>query len=510
MRQVSGVDIDPQAVQFARQLEGFQCAETNFMTADFFTVTPDHLRGERFSVILGNPPYTRHHGLTGDQVLAARMALDREDRRLPKTSAYWAYFVVHSLAFLARDGRLALILPSALITSSYGRNVRDILKAVFREVRIFIFRERLFSDAESESVVVLASDFDHANEYAEVSSGDGVEALREFAQHPGQGASINLASDGSQWKRALLPSDATRVLARLETQSLVKKLDELATIRIGVVTGSNRFFVLTPEEAKEARISGRHFVPTITSGTQIRWLSLTSVAWRRLKSSGRKSLLLVPPAGRVAGVVRSYLRSPMGKAAKAASHCTRRKVWFRFTELRRPAAFLTYISEWAPRLMLNPKRVLCTNAVHRVWWRGKVEEEAGLSIALGVLTSATGLSAEIVGRSYGGGALKLELGEARRLLIPVPKIPRGRLQDAAKNICRLMGDGKWRDARELADGVVLREGLGLSEAEVRALRNAQDALRRLRLGVRPGKAREGGEAGRGEVFDRVGAEVVRA
>jgi hypothetical protein len=122
-----------------------------------------------------------------------------------------------------------------------------------------------------------------------------------------------------------------------------------------------------------------------------------------------------------------------------------------------------------PRLVANEARARSTNTIHNVWLVNGVLPGA-LTVAF--YNSLTLLSAELVGRSYGGGILKLEPTEAERLLIPTfPASAANRLPHIDGAIRR----GDVNAALDIVDAIVLRP-LGLSDREIEGLRNARENL----------------------------------
>jgi hypothetical protein len=95
-------------------------------------------------------------------------------------------------------------------------------------------------------------------------------------------------------------------------------------------------------------------------------------------------------------------------------------------------------------------------------------------ISLGMLSSFSQLSAELVGRSYGGGVLKLEPKELQRLVIPI--LP----GDAA---CRILEQvdvrlrkGLYKEATEIVDKEIVSLDLGLTDNELTKLKEAKNRL----------------------------------
>lgn len=96
----------------------------------------------------------------------------------------------------------------------------------------------------------------------------------------------------------------------------------------------------------------------------------------------------------------------------------------------------------------------------------------GRTFAAGFYNSLTLLSAELEGRSYGGGVLKLEPTEAEKLLLP-PLSPE--LTALLPAVDRAIRARDVEAAADLVDPVVLAP-LGLGTDEISALRAARRQL----------------------------------
>ena len=75
------------------------------------------------------------------------------------------------------------------------------------------------------------------------------------------------------------------------------------------------------------------------------------------------------------------------------------------------------MNHFGPRLIVNDVGAWSSNLLHGV--KLGLFAPAPRALAASMASSITLLSAEIEGRAYGGGVLKLETREAERLLIPV-------------------------------------------------------------------------------------------
>src|ERR1700732_3315269 len=115
--QIFGVDVDPGAARYLNSMLEGRKSTSNFRTDDFLGVRPEAFRS-RMQAIVGNPPYVRHHSLSDEQLVKARDALKESRYALNGQDGYWAYFVLHALHFLDKGGRLALVLPAALLNAN--------------------------------------------------------------------------------------------------------------------------------------------------------------------------------------------------------------------------------------------------------------------------------------------------------------------------------------------------------------------------------------------------------
>ena len=160
--------------------------------------------------------------------------------------------------------------------------------------------------------------------------------------------------------------------------------------------------------------------------------------------------------------------------------CRVRKPWYSVPQVYESEAFLTYMSGTDPKLVANDASAVAPNTLHIVQLRlGSRLGIAGLVAAW--LTSLTALSCELEGHSLGGGMLKLEPGEARKVAIAFPRTVAQGLGELCCELDGLLRAGRAEAARERADAVVLQRGLGLSKTDVRALRDGWCLLRARRL-----------------------------
>lgn len=475
-RQLFGIDLDPLALEAAETDERLRLGRENLIHSDFFDVQPSQLPA--VDALLGNPPYIRYQGFNGAGDRARQLAA-AEGVRLTRLASSWAPFVVHGASFIAPGGRMGQVLPAELLHAQYATEVVDFLRHRFGHVAIVVFEERVFPGA-LEEVVLLFADGCGRDGVAEVQlvSWENIADLDLDQIGPGQraGSSTAIESGAGRPKllSQLLPAPTQELMAALADSPEVGRLGELASVDIGVVTGANDFFVLS--EAKAQGIDASLLRPAVSKAAHVAGAQLTDDDHEALVVSGGTGLMFAADASSGARELRSarrHIRAGEARDIHRRYKCRIREPWWALPIPNdgAPDLLLTYCSNEHPRFVLNAAGALNTNTLHGVRPSPGVDPAA---LAVGFFNSLTLLSAELVGRSYGGGVLKLEPTEAEALLLPPLSSELAALLPEVDRAIRARDLGA---ALELVDPVVLKGSLGLGDDEIADLREGRERLR---------------------------------
>jgi hypothetical protein len=134
----------------------------------------------------------------------------------------------------------------------------------------------------------------------------------------------------------------------------------------------------------------------------------------------------------------------------------------------------------APQVCTNHANVHHLNSVHGVYLGPEHRRLGRELLPLAAVNSLTALGAELVGRARGGGMLKLEPGEAARLPVPAPGLvtaARRALTRLRPQVANLLHQRRLAAAVQLVDDVLLIGELGVTPAQLRALRRGHTELR---------------------------------
>lgn len=469
---VFGVDIDELAFKFASELitQGFPMA--NMVKSNFFDVSVRTLGGE-FAAVVGNPPYIRHHWLDEEQKLSAQQAAKAAGVTLPRTADIWAYFTAHSTSFLRKGGRLAFLLPSSVIYAHYAEAVIAKLQASFKQVVLVRLAERLFSDTHTQSIVMLCSGYGQGPTNMVLTDIEKATDLDETLNNLPE--TIN-PSNRRELTIARLTDAQREAWIRLTEIEQVEKLGSVAVIRIGVVTGANNLFVHPSKDVldfigQQCRSLG---VIRRASDLGMPMLLDTDMHDSNGQEYGYRLLVITGELDNLSYPLQRLIMKAEEDGIHMRSHTSKRDVWYQLTDTAIPDAFLPYMGADPYPLTLNKAKATSTNGVHRIWWNSAkwTIEDA----IVGSWTSLFQLAAEINGRQYGGGILKLEPAEARQLAIPIVEGAKAVLPEL-DSLARV---GDKDTVTDLADDVVLRQGLGISNQQIMSLRSGASALAELR------------------------------
>jgi adenine-specific DNA-methyltransferase len=275
------------------------------------------------------------------------------------------------------------------------------------------------------------------------------------------------ADRSGKWTPALLSASALEVYAPLVAGERFTGLQTWGETTLGAVTGRNSYFALSPAQADQLRLAEAETVPLSPPGSRhLRGLSLSTAAWRALGAAGSRTLLFRPGADHVAmsAGARRYLDQGEADGVPEAYKCRVRSPWWQVPLVAPADLLLTYMNADTPRLTTNSAGVRHLNSVHGVYLRKQIQDLGRELLPLASLNSLTLLGAELVGRAYGGGILKIEPREADQLPVPAPATVAGcRAALAARRpaVRAALRDGDLLAAVRLVDQVLLRDHLGL-------------------------------------------------
>lgn len=442
------------AAQLSSRLEAHAPIPAQVLTGDFFQVAPS---GE-FDAAVGNPPFVRYQDFQGASRAAARRAALAEGVHLNALASSWAAFVVATAGLVKPAGRLALVLPAEMLTVGYAAPVRRFLLERFGRVAVVLFEERIFRQVQTEAVLLLAEGSGGTDHLHVVQLADASE-LRHVEPDTWR---ATLSPEDGRWLSGLLTEDVEETYREVTNRDAFVRLSDWGSPQLGAVTGANKFFALTADERAAVGIPDSDVVDISPPGSRhLRRLSLSRSRWEQLGAVGA-AVQLLKPGRSPAKATSAYIREGEKQGLNERYKCRVRKPWWDVPLSPVPHLFVTYMNAGSPQVVANRARVHHLNSVHGIVLpAGK--RAAGMDLLpLASVSTVSRLGAELEGRSYGGGVLKVEPTEAASLPTIAPDLPVGTLKSlrtARRRVATALARGDLDSATREIDAAMVDAGL---------------------------------------------------
>lgn len=482
-----GIEIIPDEADKARlRLKaglGMRAADV-VVNSDFFSwwSRPDR---PQFDAVIGNPPFIRYQSFPEPHRSRAMDIMHGQDLSPNRLTNIWVPFVVAAAAALKEGGRMALVLPAELLQVSYAAQLRSFLTDRFGRVDLIACNELFFERAEQEVLLLLADEARPASSASNpckvnLTESDSVaDIVKRTPREVLKGASPKtVCHDSEKWLKYFLSAEEISFMRALRVGKSTTELGSYASVNVGVVTGKNQFFVLRSSEVEKLGLQG-HTMPLIGRSAHLQGAMVDKAVWRKLANEDHRVHLLhlAPINGtKPKGALASYIQHGESQGVHQGYKCSVRTPWYAVPSVYVPDAFVFRQIYDFPRIVLNQAEATATDTIHRMRSHG-ADPHAIVANSYSYLTAA---SAEIEGRSYGGGVLELEPTEAEKLLMPAT------LGEAlpVEECDALIRAGRLETVLEENSHLILMQQMGLSKAECAMLRGIWEKMRNRRLGRR--------------------------
>ncbi|MXY65370.1 MAG: SAM-dependent DNA methyltransferase [Gammaproteobacteria bacterium] len=440
IRAAVGYEIDPHYGRPAKTL--WRNTGLDIRLEDFTRSEPPG-SGDKFNLVVCNPPYVRHHHIVnGEKTRLKQMTLDSCGMEITGLAGLYCYFLGLSHAWMAEGGLAGWLIPSEFMDVNYGRSVKRYLldRVTLLHIHRFDPNDVQFSDALVSSAVVWFRN-----------------------QPPGKDHEVLFSYGGTLEEPKLERRVPARTLRHDPKWTRYPAMDRPRSadgpvlgnffrIKRGLATGNNRYFILDEQEIARRGLPMEAFKPILPSP---RYLTEDEVRGDRRGNPvlERRLFLLDPPWGEEEIRERfpelwAYLAEGKENGIADRYICRHRKRWYT-QENRPPAPFVcTYLGRSDTRtgrpfrFILNHSRATAANVYLMLYPSAPLEQalKARPELNRQVWKFLNEIPTQDMlgeGRVYGGGLHKLEPKE-------LGNVP-------AEAIARLFSEADWPGHQEQTD-----------------------------------------------------------
>lgn len=450
---------------------------TTVICKDFFTYFKETVDEQiQFDVIVGNPPFIRYQNFNEEYREVAFSLMNKYGFKPNRLTNIWLPFLMLSCNALKCNGRLGMVIPAELFQVDYAAEARQFLSSFFDKLTIVTFKRLVFDDIQQEVVLLLGERGcdKHGIRVVEL---DGLTDLMAQGQTCLEKAEFKeLDHSRDKWVKYYLSNEELDLLRRLNCDPRISNTTDLFEVNVGLVSGENDFFILNQQMVTDHNLQDT-VVPIISRSEQLKGIQLTSEDFDNLVDAEKKVFLFAPGNAEPDTLTKNqkaYIRHGEEKGYNKNYKCRIRPKWYHVPPTWTADAFLIRQANLYPRMILNRKRALVTDTLHKVRFCNGIDGE---QVAAAFLNTYTLALSETLGRSYGGGVLTFEPGEMRKVRIPMKMAERLDLQ----RIDRWQRNGEIEEILQYTDHILLQDGLGMSKHEISMLHSIWDKMRDRRM-----------------------------
>lgn len=465
------------ASQRARSLS----INANVIPTDFLAWALRQMRpgGARYDAVVGNPPFIRYQYLPATFQAEAEKIFSELGCKFTKHTNAWVPFILASIALLRMGGRLAMVVPSEIIHVLHAQSLRTFLASECSKVVLIDPEEIWFENTLQGAVLLLA---EKKKDTSDLSQGLGLVPVqgRKFLRSvPGdvfrKAEAISGKAIEAKWTRAFLNQSVRDLIDEVQGGGQFSVFKNVAEVDVGIVTGANKFFLVDDQTVKNNRLE-KWVHPMFGRSEHSPGIIYDDAQHQRNKLAGLPANFVWFPDQSVmkSSAAVAYIDFGEKQELHKRYKCRVRKPWYTVPSVSKSAIGMLKRCHDAPKLVLNKAGAFTTDTAYRI----EVQKIRPSTFVSNFINPLTALSAELEGRTYGGGVLELVPSEIERLIVPA-------LSKAASPIAdidRAMRSKKMPQVQETY-GIEVLKAAGLSSQNRQTILDAwiQMKSRRQRL-----------------------------
>jgi tRNA1(Val) A37 N6-methylase TrmN6 len=465
---ITAVEIQAEAVEHIKlwnSAESFHIIINDFLSLDL---------SDQFDAVIGNPPYVGIKNLSNEQRMAARSVIAQHNVRCPDNGSLWFPFVLHAIASIKENGRLAFVLPFEITYARYAVSLWNILADNFSNLSICRIYEDFFPNVDVETILLLAEGKGGETVHIDYNVYNTVDDLLYNNTSQCQKIPIsNIAGGKKPFISTLLPQMQQRFLQKTREQGIIKPIIDSCKFKIGYVSADKSYFHPNADVVEYYSIPKANLFPAVLNAKELNGGTGIGI---EVKSGECTSNLYLPRT--ITQGDKLYIQSGERLGVHQRYKCRQRNPWYITPNIEVPDIILSVFGEM-PKMVANRGHYAVSNSL----LCGYLKRISVEQLLCRWYNSLTLLSLELNVHSLGGGSFVIIPGEADKLEI-VGDIPMEHVPSIFKQLNAAVKNSGVEAAYILGDQIVLHDIFGFSNDEIDIIRQAIIMLRNWRSPVK--------------------------
>ena len=425
-----------------------------------------------FSAVVGNPPYVSLRNLKERDRAKAIDCVAEHKIKMLSSGSLWMPFTIRATSMLARNGRLAFVLPFEITYVKYAYPLWDFLGKNYGSLKVIRIHEDFFPDVDVETVLLLADYYGATTSHVDFEIYDSVDALYTNTISVKNRIDISeIAHRKKPFAFSMLSEEQRAMVNTLRKEKTLVSLVDFCKFRIGYVCADKKFFHPSKETCEHYKLPAESLIPCISNGKEINGGTGIGTVVEENKQFNN---LFVPKKTTAAD--KRYIKHGVETGVNLRYKCQQRKPWYITPNIEIPDLILTVFGD-APKLVVNKGKYAVSNSLLAGYIKSSISAE---QLTCMWYNSLTLLSIELNIHSLGGGVLVMIPGETDKLEI-VNTIPPENVASIFEKIDNCIKTKGLQAAYELGDELVLSKIYKLSDEQIQQIKNAVTTLRYWRL-----------------------------
>ncbi len=380
---------------------------------DFLEAYPN----EKFSLIIANPPYSRHHHIPVEiKAKLSKRLKELYEVNISGLAGLHIYFVILSTQWLKDDGYSCWLIPSEFLSVNYGIEFKRFLLNHVDLISIHSYdnSDVQFNDALVSSTILVFRKSKNRTNYVNFSWGADI-------NKPSHSIKINKSelNPNEKWNKEFL---LKRVGGNISTTTL----GSYFKIKRGIATGDNSFFIINEDTRVKYNIPKTVLTPLIPPPRKLKTNIYTV---DDLSSDGLYLITCREPLDVVKDKYEglyNYIKEGMNDGVNLRANCRNRTPWYGLERRDVPPILVSYMGRdnndlsLPIKFILNQANVIATNSYLCLYIKDEYKHNND-KIYKTIWHILSSIPKDVLiahGRMYGGGLLKWEPKELESIPCP--------------------------------------------------------------------------------------------